>query len=81
MNPFICTLQDICGFKGTLPVAVKVLNSREEAEVRVFTEEAELLKRFSHPNIVSLLGKYTFTTLPHFSKCTHIYKSSLHESI
>jgi len=50
-------LQDICGFKGILPVAVKVLNSREETEIRVFTEEAELLKRFSHPNIVSLLGK------------------------
>ena len=52
-------LQDICGFKGILPVAVKVLNSREETEIRVFTEEAELLKRFSHPNIVSLLGKWT----------------------
>ena len=41
-------------------MAVKVLNSREEAEVRVFTEEAELLKRFSHPNIVSLLGEYNY---------------------
>ena len=35
-----------------------MLTSRKEAEVRVFTEEAELLKQFSHPNIVSLLGEY-----------------------
>jgi len=38
-------------------VACKVLNSRDDEEVKTFTEEAELMKKFSHPNIVSLLGK------------------------
>jgi len=43
-------------------VAVKVLNSRDDEDIKTFIEEAELMKRFSHPNIVSLLGKiFTIT--------------------
>ena len=46
----------IAGFKGELPVAVKTLSSRDPEMVAKFMDEAELMKKFSHPNIVSLLG-------------------------
>ena len=49
-------LQNIAGYEGTLPVAVKTLSSTDEREVEKFMEEVELMKRFCHPNIVSLLG-------------------------
>ena len=42
-----------------MPVAVKTLSSRDPELVAKFMEEADLMKKFSHPNIVSLLGKYT----------------------
>lgn len=54
------TQQGIAGYKGELPVAVKTLSSREPEMVARFMEEAELMKKFSHPNIVSLLGKTPF---------------------
>ena len=38
-------------------VAVKTLNSRMQEDIQKFLEEAELMKKFSHPNIVSILGK------------------------
>ena len=46
----------IAGYTGKIPVAVKTLTSREPEVVRKFMEEADLMKTFSHPNIVSLLG-------------------------
>ncbi|CAI8011353.1 Inactive tyrosine-protein kinase transmembrane receptor ROR1 [Geodia barretti] len=49
----------IAGFKRDLPVAVKTLTSRDPQKVAKFMEEAELMKKFSHPNIVSLLGVST----------------------
>ena len=54
----MCLLvQDIAGFEGNIPVAVKTLTSRDPEIINKFREEAELMKKFSHPNIVSLLGK------------------------
>ena len=38
-------------------MAVKTLSSSDHDVVKKFIEEAELMKQFSHPNIVSLLGK------------------------
>ena len=49
-------MQDIAGYSGKIPVAVKTLTSRDPEVIRKFMEEAELMKKFSHPNIVSLLG-------------------------
>ena len=50
-------VQGIAGFKGKIPVAVKTLTSRDPTVVSKFMEEADLMKKFSHPNIVSMLGK------------------------
>ena len=38
------------------PVAVKTLSSTDEHDLHKFMEEIDLMKRFCHPNIVSLLG-------------------------
>ena len=38
---------------------MKTLTSRDPDVIKKFHEEAELMKKFSHPNIVSLLGKRT----------------------
>ena len=38
-------------------MAVKTLNSKDPDVIQRFKEEAKLMKKFSHPNIVSLLGK------------------------
>ena len=43
---------------GSIPVAVKTLSSRDPSIIQKFMEEAELMKRFTHPNIVSLLGQW-----------------------
>lgn len=59
-NVLFITQQGIAGYKGELPVAVKTLSSREPEMVARFMEEAELMKKFSHPNIVSLLGRTLF---------------------
>lgn len=48
--------QNIAGYQGSLPVAVKTLTSTVEKEVQMFLKEVELMKKCSHPNIVSLLG-------------------------
>ena len=37
-------------------MAVKTLTSRDPEVIKKFMEEADLMKKFSHPNIVSLLG-------------------------
>lgn len=52
-------MKDIAGYSGQIPVAVKTLTSRDQDVIRKFHQEAELMKKFSHPNIVSLLGKRT----------------------
>lgn len=39
-----------------IPVAVKTLSSTEPMLLSKFFEEVELMKKFIHPNIVSLLG-------------------------
>ena len=54
---YACSSQGIAGFTDNIPVAVKTLSSTDPAVVNKFMEEAELMKKFSHPNIVSLLGK------------------------
>ncbi len=46
----------IAGYEGKIPVAVKTLTSRDPEVLAKFMEEANLMKKFSHPNIVSLLG-------------------------
>ena len=48
--------QNIAGYTGSIPVAVKTLASRDPAVIQKFMDETELMKRFTHPNIVSLLG-------------------------
>ena len=40
-----------------IPVAVKTLTSTDQTLVKKFMEEADLMKKFIHPNIVSLLGR------------------------
>ena len=49
-------VQEIAGYRGSIPVAVKTLSSQEPEVIGRFLEEAELMKKFSHPNIVSILG-------------------------
>ncbi len=51
--------EGIAGYSGVIPVAVKTLTSRDPTVLNQFREEAELMKKFSHPNIVSLLGECT----------------------
>ncbi|CAI8001574.1 Proto-oncogene tyrosine-protein kinase receptor Ret [Geodia barretti] len=46
----------IAGYSGDLPVAVKTLSSRDPSVIQKFTDETDLMKKFTHPNIVSLLG-------------------------
>ena len=38
-------------------MAVKTITSTDPEVVKNFGQEAELMKKFCHPNIVSLLGK------------------------
>ena len=58
-------VKDIAGYSGQIPVAVKTLTSRDPDVIKKFREEAELMKKFSHPNIVSLLGKRTLAIVIH----------------
>ena len=37
-------------------MAVKTLSSTDEQDVERFLEEIDLMKKFCHPNIISLLG-------------------------
>ena len=39
-----------------LPVAVKTLSTLKKEEMEKFYEEIEMMRTFTHPNIVSLLG-------------------------
>ena len=48
--------QGIAGYEETLPVAVKTLSSTSKRDLQKFMEEIDLMKKFCHPNIVSLLG-------------------------
>ena len=50
------TVQDIADYKGKVPVAVKTLTSSDPSVISKFKEEADLMWKFVHPNIVSLLG-------------------------
>ena len=50
------TVQGIAGYKGKIPVAVKTLTSSDPSVISKFKEEADLMRKFVHPNIVSLLG-------------------------
>ena len=50
-------VQGIAGYDGKIPVAVKTLTSRDPSVIAKFMEEADLMRKFSHPNIVSLLGR------------------------
>ena len=38
-------------------MAVKTLSSRDPEQLGKFLEEADIMKKFLHPNIVSLLGE------------------------
>ena len=44
--------------QGSVFVAVKTLTSRDPKDIQKFSEEMDLMKKFIHPNIVSLLGTY-----------------------
>jgi hypothetical protein len=46
----------ICGYEGNLPVAVKTLSHEKMKDINKFMEEVHLMKKFTHPHIVSLLG-------------------------
>ena len=50
-------------------MAVKTLASRDPDKVAKFMDEAELMKNFSHPNIVSLLGILHWMTISYESFC------------
>ena len=54
----VLPVQDICGVQGSVLVAVKTLTSRDPKDIQRFSEEMGLMKKFIHPNIVSLLGMY-----------------------
>ena len=41
-------------------MAVKTLSSTDPEDRKKFAEETELMKIFSHRNIVSLLGEYQY---------------------
>ena len=55
----LCITQGIAGYAGRIPVAVKTLTSQDPKVIESFMKEAELMKKFSHPNIVGLLGMCT----------------------
>ncbi len=40
-----------------VPVAVKTLSSTDPAVIKKFFDEANLMKKLSHPNIISILGQ------------------------
>ena len=40
-------------------MAVKTLSHEKMKEIDKFMQEVDLMKKFSHPNIVSLLGELT----------------------
>ena len=50
------SLQGIANYRGLIPVAVKTLSSRATHMLEKFVQETNLMKKFCHPNIVSLLG-------------------------
>ncbi|XP_065897243.1 tyrosine-protein kinase receptor-like isoform X2 [Dysidea avara] len=52
----LMSAKDICDIQGSVLVAVKTLTSRNPKDISRFLEEVNLMKRFVHPNIVSLLG-------------------------
>ena len=54
-------VQEIAGYSGKIPVAVKMLTRREPSVIARFMKEANLMMKFSHPNIVSLLGIFSFS--------------------
>ena len=56
---YLCIHKDICGVQGSVLVAVKTLTSRDPKDVQKFSEEMDLMKKFIHPKIVSLLGMYS----------------------
>ena len=52
----VVCVQGIAGYSNDIPVAVKTLSSRDPDVIQKFMDETDLMKKFSHPNIVSLLG-------------------------
>ena len=53
-------IQGIAGCTNLAPVAVKTLSSRQGKLLQKFRQEVDLMKKFSHPNIVTLLGEFDF---------------------
>ena len=64
-------------------MAVKTLTSRDPEVIKKFNEEANLMMKFSHPNIVSLLGidpcvhKITITMQAFAKKLVGIYEANV----
>ena len=58
-------------------MAVKTLSHEKMKDINKFMQEVELMKKFSHPNIVSLLGELA-AILQHLSfylcACAHVYQ-------
>ena len=50
------SLQNICGHSGSIQVAVKILSNLQVENMKTFYEEMEVMKQFTHSNIVSFLG-------------------------
>ena len=50
-------VQGACGYKGSVPVAVKTLSHEKMKDIDKFMQEVDLMKKFSHPSIVSLIGE------------------------
>jgi len=48
--------QEICDVTGPVLIAVKTLTSRKSKNIELFSKKLDLMKKFIHPNIVSLLG-------------------------
>ena len=76
-------IQSIAGYADSIPVAVKTLSSRDPQKVAKFLEEVKLMKKFSHPNIVSLLGKQMYRYVSCESQislfCMHVSGVSIHD--
>jgi hypothetical protein len=48
--------KNICGHSGSIQVAVKILSNLQVENMKTFYEEMEVMKQFTHSNIVSFLG-------------------------
>ena len=53
----MCVCAGCMWLQGSVPVAVKTLSHEKMKDIDKFMQEVDLMKKFSHPNIVSLIGE------------------------